>query len=120
MNQTLESLKQTRKQIEALGMIELGLMRQLIRELNHDKLGSKTYDIDGEKVVVKTGENIRIDKAKLSEVWTEDMPFNRKYDYTIKQKEFDEVMKSGSVQERKALSELVTTSPAKPSIKIGV
>lgn len=119
MNQTLESLKQTRKQIEVLGMIELGLMRQLVRELNHDKLGSKTYDIDGEKVAIKTSENIRIDKSKLSELWTEDMPFNRKYDFTIRQKEFDAIMQSGSVQERKVLSELVTTSPARPSIKIG-
>lgn len=119
MNQTLKELIDVRRQLDNLQSDELDLMRQLIRELNHDKLGSKTYDIDGEKVVIKTGENIRIDKAKLSEVWTEDMPFNRKYDYTIKQKEFDEVMKSGSVQERKALSELVTTSPAKPSIKIG-
>ena len=120
MNQTLQSLKEVRTSLAALADKELDLMRQLVRELNHDKLGSKTYDVDGEKVAIKTSENIRIDKTKLSEVWTEDMPFNRKYDFSIKQKEFDEVMKSGSVQERKALSELVTTSPARPSIKIGV
>ena len=120
MNQTLQSLKSLRISLAALADRELDLMRQLVRELNHDKLGSKTYDVDGEKVAIKTSENIRIDKTKLSEVWTEDMPFNRKYDFSIKQKEFDEVMKSGSVQERKALAELVTTSPARPSINIGV
>jgi len=119
MTNSIQSLQDVRNKMAALEQQELSLMNQIIAEVKHTKLGQKTYDLYGQKVTISTKENVRLDKNALNAVWTEDMPINRIYSYTLRQKDYEAVMKSGSPTLRKQLAEIVTTSPAKPSIKIG-
>jgi len=115
---TIDKLLTVRKQIAELELQELGYMQSLIDETKHDKLGQATYTIDGRKITIKTGENVRLDKAILNATWVESMPINRSYSYTLRQKDYEAIMKSGSPAQRKQLAEIVTTAPAKPSIKV--
>lgn len=119
MTNPLQSLQDVRNKIAALEQQELTLMAVLIKEAGHAKLGQKTYDLYGQKVTIKTGENVRLDKNILNAVWTEAMPINRTYSYTLRQKDYEAQMKSGSPALRKQLAEIVTTSSAKPSVKVG-
>jgi len=119
MTNPIQSLQEVRNKMAALEQQELTLMGQIIAEVGHSKLGQKNYDLYGQKVTVKTGENVRLDKNILNAVWTDAMPINRSYAYTLRQKDYEALMKSGSPAIRKQLAEIVTTSPAKPSIRIG-
>lgn len=119
MTNPIQSLTEVRDKIAALEVQETNLMAQIIKEAKHTKLGQATYDLYGQKVTIKTGENVRLDKNILNAVWTEALPINRKYDYVLREKDYAAMMKSGSPAVRKQLAEIVTTSAAKPSIKIG-
>jgi len=115
---TIDKLISVRIKLDALVAQELELMQELIDEAGHVKLGQATYTIDGRKITIKTGENVRLDKAILNATWVESMPINRSYSYTLRQKDYEAIMKSGSPAQRKQLAEIVTTSPAKPSVKV--
>jgi len=119
MTNPLQSLQEVRNKLASLEQQELALISAIIAEAKHKKLGQKTYDLYGQKVTIKTAENSRLDKNILNAVWTEAMPINRSYAYTLRQKDYEAIMKSGSPAQRKQLAEIVTTSPAKPSVKIG-
>lgn len=119
MTNPLQSLQDVRSKMAALEQQELTLMTEIIKECGHNKLGQNTYDLYGQKVTVKTGENVRPDKNILNAVWTEALPINRSYAYTLRQKDYEALMKSGTPQQRRQLAEIVTTTPAKPSVKIG-
>lgn len=119
MTNPILELTEVRTKIAALEQHEMILMHQIIKEAKHDKLGQKTYDLHGQKVTIKTSENIRLDKSALNAMWNESLPINRSYAYTLRQKDYEAMMKSGSPQVRKQLAEIVTTAAAKPSIKIG-
>lgn len=114
----IDKLTQLREQKAQLEEAELLLMTQIIESVGHKKLGQSTYDVDGRKVIIKTGENVTLDKAKLNVVWKETMPINRSYSYTLRQKDYEAIMASGSPAQRKIMSEIVTTKPAKPSVKV--
>lgn len=114
----IQKLTQIRSQKEELEAAELALMHQIIEVAGHKSLGQKTYTIEGVKVVIKTGENVTLDKAMLNAVWVEDLPINRSYAYTLREKDYKAIMESGSPTIRKLLSQIVTTKPAKPSVKV--
>lgn len=116
--QILDKLTQLREQKSQLEEAELAIMHQIIDLAGHTKLGQKTYEIDGRKVVIKTGENITLDKAMLNTVWTEELPINRSYAYTLRQKDYEAIMQAGSPTMRKMLSQIVTSKPAKPVVKV--
>lgn len=118
MTNPLQQLESIRAKKAALDQEELTLMHLIIKEAKHTKLGSKTYELYGKKVVITTKENYTLDKAMLNTVWKETMPINRSYAYTLRQKDYDAIMKSGTASQKKLLSELITTSPAKPVVKI--
>lgn len=119
MTNLIERLKKVRKEIESLEENERVIISAIVSATGHKDLGQKTYDFEGEKITIKTGENVRLDKKKLDECWKENMPFKRAYAYTLIKKEFDDLMTHGTPAQRKLLSEIVTTSPAKVSLKIG-
>lgn len=117
-NHLTTQLMQVRARIAALEGEEMALMRQIISVLKHEKDCQKTYDFEGRKVTVKTGVNATLDKARLNVEWKDTMPINRSYAYTLRQKDFDALMQHGTPEQKKYMSEIVTTKPAKPSIKI--
>ena len=113
-----QRLLEIRSQLAALEAAEMELMNQIIKESGHDKLGQATYDMDGFKVTIVTKENVTLDKARLNAVWNENFPINRSYSYTLRQADYNAVMENGSAAQRKMLSEIVTTKPAKPVVKV--
>lgn len=117
-NNLTTQLMQVRAKISALEGEEAELVRQIIQKSKHKGLGQKTYDMEGMKVVIKTGVNATIDKARLNVEWNASMPINRSYSYTLRQKDFDALMKHGTPEQKKYMSEIVTTKPAKPVVKI--
>ncbi|MGN6704394.1 MAG: hypothetical protein ACTHKB_15700 [Burkholderiaceae bacterium] len=90
----------------------------ILSVVKHDA-GQKTYPVgDAKKIVVKTGFNYTLNKELLNQVWTDDLPINRGYAYTLRAKEFAVAMKDGEPEKRKLLQRAVTSTPAKPSVKI--
>jgi hypothetical protein len=118
MSNIINKLNLVRSEMQSLEKFEAALVAQIIAEAGHNKLGQSTYELHGAKVTIKTGENVRLDKAKLNTIWTEFLPINRSYAYTIRQRDFDAMMTSGSSDQRRQLAEIVTTAPAKPIIKV--
>lgn len=119
MPNILQKLTQIRAQKEELEAAELALMHQIIEVAGHKKLGQSTYSMDGQKVTIKTGENVTLDKALLNTVWDEWMPINRSYSYTPRTKDLEAIMAHGSPEHRKLLATIVTTKPSKPVVKVG-
>ena len=114
----IQRLQEVRSQLAALQADELELMNSIIKEAGHKKLGQATYDMDGAKVTIVTKDNVTLDKARLNAIWTDKMPINRKYDYDLRKKDFDALMQNGTAAQRKLLAQIVTTKPARPSVKI--
>lgn len=115
----IDKLTQVRTQLAELQEAELSLMHQIIEAAGHKKLGQKTYELDGRRVTIKTGENVTLDKAMLNTVWDEWMPINRSYSYTPRTKDLEAIMAHGNPEQRKLLASIVTTKPAKPVVKVG-
>lgn len=114
----IDKLMQLREQKAQIEEAELALMHQIIESAGHKSLGQKTYELDGRKVTIKTGENVTLDKAMLNTVWVDELPINRSYAYTLRQKDYEAIMQAGSPTMRKLLSQIVTTKPAKPVVKV--
>lgn len=119
MTNPVIQLEEVRAKKAALEQQELTLMEQIIKEAKHTKQGQKTYELYGQKVTIKTGENVTLDKATLNAMWNETLPINRSYSYTLRQKDYEAVMRNGAPAVRQQLAAIVTTKPARPSIKIG-
>lgn len=119
MTNPIIQLEEVRAKKAALEQQELTLMNQIIKEANHTKQGQKTYELYGQKVTIKTGENVTLDKATLNACWNEAMPINRSYAYTLRQKDYEAIMRSGAPGLRQQLAAIVTTKPARPSVKVG-
>jgi len=111
-------LQEVRSQIASLESAEAELVAAIIAEAVHNKTGQGTYDMDGYKVTIKTGENVTLDKSLLNTIWKPTMPINRTYSYTLRQKDFDALMANGTAAQRSLLSKIVTSRPSKPSIKV--
>lgn len=118
MTSFITRLQAVRSQIARFQAAELELMNAIIQESGHNKIGQATYDMDGAKVTIVTKENVTLDKALLNTIWKETMPINRAYSYTLRQKDFDALMQNGTAAQRKLLAQIVTTKPARPTVKI--
>lgn len=118
MTNFITRLQEVRSQLAALQAAELELMNAIIQESGHNKIGQATYDMDGAKVTIVTKENVTLDKSLLNTIWKETMPINRSYSYTLRQADFNALMENGTAAQRKLLAQIVTTKPAKPSIKV--
>ena len=114
----INQLQTIRAKIKTLEAEESTIVAKIITAAGHDKIGQATYDLDGAKVTIITKENVTLDKAKLNAIWKETMPINRTYAYTLRQKDFDALMANGTPAQRKLLSEIVCTKPAKPVVRI--
>jgi len=118
MTNFITRLQEVRSQIASLESAEAELVAAIIQDAGHKKIGQATYDMDGYKVTIKTGENVTLDKSLLNTIWKETMPINRSYSYTLRQKDFDAIMQHGTAAQRKLLAQIVTTKPAKPVVKV--
>lgn len=118
MTNFITRLQEVRSQIAALQAAELELMNAIIKESGHNKLGQATYDMDGSKVTIVTKESITLDKALLNTIWKDTMPINRSYSYTLRQADFNALMENGTAAQRKLLAQIVTSKPARPSVKV--
>lgn len=119
MTNPIIQLQEVRAKQAVLDQQEINLMDQIIKEAKHIKQGQKTYELYGQKVTIKTGENATLDKATLNAMWDESLPINRSYAYTLRQKDYEAIMRNGAPAVRQKLATIVTTKPARPSIKIG-
>lgn len=119
MTNPIIQLQEVRAKLASLEQQESTLLATIVKEAGHTKQGQKTYELYGQKVTIKTGENVTLDKATLNAVWHEGMPINRSYAYTLRTKDYEAIMRSGSPALRQQLAMIVTTKPAKPSVKIG-
>lgn len=118
MTNPIQDLLTIRDRIASLEQQEFALMEKIIKEAGHKSLGQKTYELHGAKVTIKTGENVTLDKAMLNTIWSDALPINRSYAYTLRQKDYDAMMKSGKPDIKRLLSTVVTTKPARPSVKV--
>ena len=119
MTNPIIQLQEVRAKLAALEQQENTLMDQIIKEAKHTKQGQKTYELHGQKVTIKTGENVTLDKATLNAMWHEALPINRSYAYTLRSKDYEAIMRNGAPQLRQQLAAIVTTKPARPNIRIG-
>lgn len=113
-----ESYDSLGKQIAQLELARSKLAENIISALGHDHIGSRTYQQDGVKVTVTTKETYTLDKARLNVEWSEQLPINRSYSYTLREKDFKAMMEHGSNEQKQVLSEIVTSKPAKPVVKV--
>ena len=58
------------------------------------------------------------DKARLNVDWSEQLPINRAYSYTLREKDFKAMLEHGTSEQKQILSEIVASKPAKPVIKV--
>jgi hypothetical protein len=119
-----KDLLRVRAQIKTLEAEEAAIVQDILSKTKHEH-GQHTYDFEGRKVVVKTGFNTTVDKAKCNasfeewiEKWGPAFPINRSYAYTPRTKDFDAAMSDGSPELRKVLADIVTQKPAKPNVKV--
>lgn len=113
-----ESYDSLGKQIAQLELARAKLAENIILATGHDHIGQKTYQHDGVKVTITTKENYTLDKARLNVEWTEALPVNRSYSYTLREKDFKAMMEHGSSEQKQLLAEIVTSKPAKPVVKV--
>lgn len=123
MRETLATILSIASKIQALEAEKAKLEASVIADLKHDHIGQKTYDGKDYKITITTKINNKLDKAKLNAIWDTaglELPINRSYAYTLREKDFDAVMSAGDPDLRALLADIVTQSPAKPHIKIEV
>lgn len=113
-----ESYDSLGRQIAQLELARSKLAENIIIALGHDHIGQRTYQQDGVKVTVTTKETYTLDKARLNVEWSEQLPINRSYSYTLREKDFKAMMEHGSGEQKQALAEIVTSKPAKPIVKV--
>lgn len=113
-----ESYDSLGKQIAQLELAREKLAENIIKAIGHDHVGQKTYPLDGVKLTITTKENYTLDKARLNVEWSESLPINRSYSYTLREKDFKAMMEHGSSEQKQMLAEIVTSKPAKPHIKM--
>lgn len=113
-----ESFDSLGKQIAQLELARAKLAENIIIAAGHDHIGQKTYDADGVKVTIVTKENFTLDKARLNVEWSEQLPINRQFSYTLREKDFKAMMEHGTSEQKQMLAEIVTSKPAKPVIKV--
>lgn len=118
MTNMIQDLEDVRTKIAALETQEKAIVANIIALAKHNKLGQATYEILGKKITIKTGENVTLDKAMLNAMWSEELPVNRSFAYTLRQKDYDAIMKTGKPELRRQLAQIVTTSPAKPVVTV--
>lgn len=113
-----ESYDSLGRQIAQLELARSKLAENIILATGHDHIGQKTYQHDGVKVTITTKETYTLDKARLNVEWTELLPVNRSYSYTLREKDFKAMMEHGSSEQKQLLAEIVTSKPAKPVVKV--
>lgn len=113
-----ESYDSLGKQIAQLELARAKLAENIITTAGHDHTGQKTYQHDGLKVTITTKDNYTLDKARLNVEWSEQLPINRSYSYTLREKDFKAMLEHGTSEQKQILSEIVTSKPAKPVIKV--
>lgn len=113
-----ESYDSLGRQIAQLELARSKLAENIILATGHDHTGQKTYQHDGVKVTITTKETYTLDKARLNVEWTEALPVNRSYSYTLREKDFKAMMDHGSSEQKQLLAEIVTSKPAKPVVKV--
>lgn len=118
MTNMIQDLEDVRTKIAALETQEKAIVANIIKAVEHKKIGQATYEFLGKKITIKTGENYTLDKAMLNAMWSEELPINRVNAYTLRQKDYDAIMKTGKPELRRQLAQIVTTSPAKPVVTI--
>lgn len=114
----LGRLEAVRIAIAALQLEETTLVDTIIAQVKHNHVGQKTYDFEGKKIVVETKETVTLDKPMLNTIYDEWMPINRTYSYTPRVKDLNAMLQNGTPEQRKVLSQVVTTKAAKPVVKI--
>lgn len=113
-----ESYDSLGKQIAQLELARAGIAEKIIAEAGHDHVGQRTYQHDGFKVTITTKDTYTLDKARLNVDWSEQLPINRAYSYTLREKDFKAMLEHGTSEQKQILSEIVTSKPAKPVIKV--
>lgn len=106
------------KQISQLELAKSKLADAIISGIGHDHIGQNTYSLDGLKATITTKVNYTLDKARLNVEWSDEMPINRSFSYTLRERDFVAVMGHGAADAKMALAEIVTSKPAKPVIKL--
>lgn len=113
-----ESYDSLGRQIAQLELAREKLAENIISAIGHDHVGQKTYQLDGVKLTITTKENYTLDKSRLNVEWSESLPINRSYSYTLREKDFKAMMEHGNSEQKQMLAEIVTSKPAKPHIKM--
>lgn len=113
-----ESYDSLGKQIAQLELARAGIAEKIIAEAGHDHVGQRTYKHQGLKVTIATRNTYTLDKARLNVDWSEQLPINRSYSYTLREKDFKAMLEHGTSEQKQILSEIVTSKPAKPVIKV--
>ena len=109
-------------QLAELTTIKQKLEAEIIELLDHHKEGSKTYEINKYKIIVKTDVIYSLDKSEYAvykdKLSKEFNPVRESTKYTIDAKTMHLVDEYASAQELDILSKFITKKPAKPNVKI--
>jgi predicted O-linked N-acetylglucosamine transferase (SPINDLY family) len=112
VNFQLAELLQIKQQLEA----------SIIKQLDHDIEGSKTYDVDRYKVTIKTDFIYALDKAEYEiykhHIPVEFNPVKESIAYTVDKRVVNKAETYASSKELLLLSKIIHKKPAKPNIKV--
>lgn len=108
--------------IAELLTIKEKIEKEIIGLFNHDKEGSKTYNIEKYNVIIKTDFTYSLNKdlyeAIKYEIPISINPVKEFISYTINKKLLKDIEKSNDSHSLLTLSKIITKKPLKPNIKI--
>jgi len=114
----VEELISVNEQIKELNNIKQRIENELIKELNHEHEGSKTYNEGVYKINIKTDFIYSVDKEKYLEekelIPPEFNPIIEKVSYSVDKNKFKDATSHNST----FMSEIITIKPAKPYLTI--
>lgn len=97
------------------------ITNQIVQEIGHDKEGAQSYPLVDRVVTVTTNKYYKADaKAyeKYKEVLGSFNPVIEKVSYSVDKSKFKEFETYGNSEVKRVLSEVVTVSEAKASVKV--
>lgn len=115
-----DRLKALEHRIAKLKLMKEALEQELIADIDHHYDGQKTYEVLDKSITIKTTYNYRVDKEKFEELKDripEDViRIETKY-FPVK-KHIKEIEEHGGKRLNLLLSEFLTKTEAKPSVKV--
>ena len=119
---SIKELQKVTKRIATLTKQKEELINEIIKSLNHNHAGQKSYEVAEYKLEVKTPSIYSLNKAlyesgdiKLPAKYN---PIKESKSYSVDKKAYDELIETAPNEVYESLLDLITIKPGKPNITV--